>query len=152
MNTNKSHYGGCGCGCVRYETIGNPTRAGICHCRYCQTRTGSAFGISVYFEKNRVKILNGELKRYNFKNSSGRSFENRFCKKCGTTVFWTVELRQGLIGIAGGTFDPPTFWFDTEFEVFCRTKAPFVETNINDKHETTDYYKPLIIESDALSG
>ena len=80
----EKHSGGCGCGSVRYETIGNPTRAGICHCRYCQTRTGSAFGISVYFEESQVTILRGELTEYSFTNSSGRYFRNRFCKKCGT--------------------------------------------------------------------
>ena len=152
MKKNKKHYGGCGCGFFRYETIGNPTRAGICHCRYCQTRTGSAFGISVYFEENQVSVLNGELTEYEFKNSSGRKFKNRFCRTCGTTVFWEVEIRKGLIGIAGGTFDPPTFWFEAGFEVFCRSKAPFIETNIADKKETTDYYEPIIADNEALTG
>ena len=102
---NEKHSGGCGCGAVRYETTGDPVRAGICHCRYCQTRTGSAFGISVYFEENQINLINGELTEYNFTNSSGRSFKNKFCKTCGTTVLWEVELRKGLIGVGGGTFD-----------------------------------------------
>ena len=149
---NEKHSGGCGCGGVRYETTGNPVRAGICHCRYCQTRTGSAFGISVYFEENQISLINGKLTEYNFKNSSGRSFKNKFCKICGTTVFWEVELRKGLIGVGGGTFDPPTFWYEAGFEVFCRSKAPFVETRISEKHETTEYYKPIAPDNTSLTG
>ena len=149
---NKKHNGGCGCGKVRYETTGHPVRAGICHCRYCQTRTGSAFGISVYFEENQVNIIKGDLTEYNFNNSSGRNFKNKFCKTCGTTVLWQVEIRKGLLGIAGGTFDPPTFWFKASFEVFCRSKAPFIETNILEKHETTEYYEPIEADNHALTG
>jgi len=63
-----------------------------------------------------------------------------------------VEVRKGLIGIAGGTFDPPTFWFEAGFEVFCRSKAPFFETTIAEKKETTDYYKPIIPDNGALTG
>ena len=38
------HDGGCACGDVRYSTTSEVRRAVVCHCRYCQTRTGSAFG------------------------------------------------------------------------------------------------------------
>ena len=44
------NHGGCACGSVRYKTIGKEEHAGVCHCRYCQLRTGSAFGISVFFK------------------------------------------------------------------------------------------------------
>ena len=83
---NEKHNGGCGCGKVRYETTGHPVRAGICHCRYCQTRTGSAFGISVYFEESQVNIIKGDLTEYNFNNSSGRNFK-KYCKERGP-IFW----------------------------------------------------------------
>ena len=58
MSSTEIHEGGCSCGTVRYQTIGQPARTGVCHCRYCQTRTGPAFGISVYFlKKTLLKIL-----------------------------------------------------------------------------------------------
>lgn len=55
------HEGGCACGEVRYSKTSEVRRAVVCHCRYCQTRTGSAFGISVYFDKADVKVHTGEL-------------------------------------------------------------------------------------------
>ena len=76
-----SHTGGCWCGLVRYESYGEPTYAGICHCRYCQLRTGSAFGVSIYFADELLKIIKGEqhLKSYKMKNNSDRDFEIRLC-------------------------------------------------------------------------
>ena len=56
MSEKELHSGGCNCGAVRYETHGNPTRAAVCHCRYRQTRTGSAFGMNVYFEDSQIQI------------------------------------------------------------------------------------------------
>ena len=38
--------GRCACGAVRYETTGAPRRVSVCHCKACQRRTGSAFGIA----------------------------------------------------------------------------------------------------------
>jgi len=67
MNNLEKHSGGCACGKVRYHSIGKPARTGLCHCRYCQLRTGTAFGISVYFNIDKVKIEPSELKKL-FKN------------------------------------------------------------------------------------
>ncbi|MAM61554.1 GFA family protein [Maritimibacter sp. UBA3975] len=131
------HEGGCQCGGVRYRTTGQPHRTGVCHCRFCQTRTGSAFGVSVYFDADQVEILSGDLKDYSFTTDGGRRFTTRFCKTCGTSVFWTLELFDDAIAVAGGTFDPPTFWFDVGREIFTRSKAPFVHLDVAESDETT---------------
>lgn len=148
------HTGGCQCGRVRYQTQGQPAKSGACHCRYCQTRTGSAFGLSVYFERDKVTRLSGELKEYGFTTESGRRFTTEFCTHCGTSVFWTLELSDGLIGVAGGTYDPPTFWFPMGREVFCRSKAAFVHLDVAERFETTSTYAPTgdAADEDRLSG
>ncbi|MBV7379183.1 GFA family protein [Maritimibacter dapengensis] len=147
---NEIHEGGCSCGAVRYCTRGIPQRTGVCHCRYCQTRTGSAFGISVYFDASQVDILSGDLADYSFTTESGRNFTTRFCKICGTTLFWSLDLFEGAIAIAGGTFDPPTFWYDVDREVFTRSQAPFVSLSVSHSHETTQAYAPKRPESHWL--
>ena len=76
---NEIHHGGCLCGVLRYETHGEQERAPICHCRYCQLRTGSAFGHLVYFPEDKVKLLLGGLTSYQFMSESGNQRENRFC-------------------------------------------------------------------------
>ena len=50
MSDKEIHLGGCACGENRYETSGNPERARVCHCRYCQLRSGSPFGVGAWFK------------------------------------------------------------------------------------------------------
>ncbi len=146
------HEGGCLCGRVRYRTTGAPVRAGVCHCRYCQTRSGSAFGLSVYFDPKQVEHLSGDLTDYSFTSESGRAFSTRFCARCGTTVFWSLELFGDAVAVAGGTFDPPTFWYDIGREVFCRSQAPFVRIDAGESHATSASHAPDRAERPELSG
>jgi hypothetical protein len=120
------HHGGCSCGSVRYTTSGAPRRVGACSCRWCQTRTGSAFGISVYFDKQGVVFTQGVMRNYRLTSDAGRGIETEFCEICGTTVTWTLEFRPSYRGIAGGTFDPPTFWYKLERFVFARSKPDWL--------------------------
>lgn len=152
MSGSNNHQGGCQCGAVRYETIGEPEKTAICHCRYCQTRTGSAFGVSVYFPSENVRVLSGEMKDYYFETESGRSFTTHFCTNCGTNVLWNIGAFPELTGVAGGTFDPPTFWYDVKREVFTRSRAPFIHTDIDDQSDTSAAYAPVNTDSGALSG
>ena len=61
MNFDKFHRGGCSCGLVRYKTVGDPIAAFVCNCRYCQLRTGSAFGVGVYFSHNQIEKVSESL-------------------------------------------------------------------------------------------
>jgi|TARA_B100000959_G_C14771119_1_gene537542 hypothetical protein len=122
---------------------GKPDVAGICHCRYCQLRSGSAFGALAYFEKEKVSLLSGNLTTHNFKSESGNAWQTQFCPKCGTTVFLDLAVFEGKTGVDAGTFDPPTFWFDIINEVFVRSKAHFLgDINAVNHEETFFTYDP----------
>jgi hypothetical protein len=102
------HEGGCLCGAVRYRVIGNQYVAGICHCTFCQRRTGSALGIVVYFDEKDVEITRGILNTYEHRSDeSHRWLRIEFCPTCGTTVTLRIERRPSARGIAGGTLDDP---------------------------------------------
>ena len=58
------HEGGCVCGDVRYRIIGAPILATVCHCKFCQKRTGSAFSQSVVFEVEQVEFSGGPRTTY----------------------------------------------------------------------------------------
>ena len=148
------HEGGCLCGEVRYQTEGNPQRVSVCHCRYCQLRTGSALGVSVYFDSQAVRIIRGQhqLKVHTHQTESGNHIEFQFCKECGTTILWKAELFSEMSGVGGGTFDPPTFWYDIEREVFSRSKADFIHIDVEDRCDDAPYYKPVIDEHTRLNG
>ncbi len=117
MDKDIIHKGECACGAVRFEAHGEPTRTVVCHCRYCQTRTHSAFVANVYFADEKAQF-SGEMKTYVFTNSANRSFTNWFYPTYATTVAWAVELRPGWTGIAKGAFAPPTFWATPDAESF----------------------------------
>ena len=154
MDNQKIYEGGCLCGSIRYKTHGEPQYVGICHCRYCQLRTGSAFGISVYFDSDQVNLIKGEkdLKSHEYATESGGESHLRFCTNCGTTLLWSNTSRPGMTGVGGGTFDPPTFWYEVEREVFCRSKARFVDFTVSDQSDTGPVYDPIHQEEARLKG
>ena len=147
-----THEGGCLCGSVRYQVTGTPEVASICHCRYCQLRSGSAFGISVYFAQDQVQLGDGAVKTHELTTASGRAFDTRFCTECGTTVWWTIGTRPNSIGISGGTFDPPSFWYAIDREVFTRSSAAFISIKSPEQCETHSAFDPVYHDSARLIG
>lgn len=120
------HEGGCLCGAVRYRVKNAPFRTSLCHCKFCQRRTGSAFGVGVYFRKDDFELLRGALKSYEYRSDeSGRWLRMEFCPKCGTTVTWTLELFPDGRGVAGGSFDDPG-WLRIERQTWTRSRQPWL--------------------------
>jgi len=112
--------GGCACGAVRYETVGDPVRISVCHCKDCQRRSGSAFGIGCYFPRDAVMLAGGGTRKYERVSDAGRRVSLRFCENCGTTVCWEPEVLPNAIGIAGGTFDD-TDWLDPKLHIWSKS-------------------------------
>ena len=53
----------------------------------------------------------------------------------------------------GGTFDPPTFWYDLDSEVFVRSKAHFVGQIRAAKHEDSFFsHNPKVMENERFKG
>jgi hypothetical protein len=95
----------------------------------------------VYFEEKDIEFLQGKLQKYRLKSDTDRGVESSFCGACGTTVTFTMELREGWRAITGGTFDQPTFWYDLETFIFTRTKPDWVEIPDGlDCHDTAPYH------------
>ena len=148
------YLGGCLCGKARFEVEGKPSLVGICHCRYCQLRTGSAFGVSVYFPIGNVKLISGDLHNYRFETSTGNHVDFERCRNCGTTLFWetTAKRLSGLKGTAGGTYDPPTFWYSPEEQVFVRSKADFCTVDVPKSYSASVVPADRATEESRLTG
>ena len=120
----KPHTGGCQCGAIRFKTSKSPVRAMACHCSACKQRTGAPYGIGVYFKDEDIEFAfeeNSEIGTYEFhSNTSDRWIRNEFCKKCGSAVSWTLEMRPGLRAIAGGSFDDPD-WYEVNMHLWTRS-------------------------------
>ena len=108
------HEGGCVCGGVRYVVHGDPERVTLCHCTWCQRRTGAAFGIEAVFCEDRVELAADMLRTYrHVSDGSGRWLDQQFCATCGANIGFTLEAVPGIRTIAAGTFDDPS-WIDAE--------------------------------------
>jgi hypothetical protein len=95
----------CACGQASITVNALPVMHGVCHCTNCKRRTGSAFGISAYFERAAVVARTGETKVYAFHHArQDHDQERHFCVQCGTTLYWYVSVLPDKIGIAGGCF------------------------------------------------
>ncbi len=111
------HEGGCVCGAVRYVAHGDPLRVTVCHCTWCQRRTGSAFGVEAVYPEDAVALA-GAMQTYrHVSDESVRWLDQHFCARCGTNLGITLEAVPGIRTIAAGTFDDPS-WLRRESCLF----------------------------------
>lgn len=98
--------GGCLCAAVRYSVDADPLAVVACHCRSCQRQSGSAFSIVVVVPRDSLAI-EGTLKTFDDRGTSGQPVYRRFCPECGSPVLTDTPSAkaQGVIFIKGGTAD-----------------------------------------------
>lgn len=108
------HEGGCLCGAVRYEVEGAPLRVTVCHCRFCQRATGSAYMVEPVFRQADLRITRGLPKVYDLRSQgSGKLVHVHFCAACGTKLYLAFERFAEAFGVYAGTFDDPD-WFEID--------------------------------------
>lgn len=100
------HTAECSCGALTLTGAAEPDFVIACNCRACQRRTGSVFGVGAYFRKDAVAIT-GASTAFARTAESGRGLINHFCPVCGSTVYWTLEMRPDHIGVAAGCVATP---------------------------------------------
>ena len=98
----------CDCGALSLSLAGDP-HVLVCNCDSCQRRTGSAFGMSAYYDAEDVVFITGPCTEYSRKSQSSGTITFSFCPTCGTSVFWRLESRPEKIGVAVGCFNDPSF-------------------------------------------
>ncbi len=99
-----THRATCQCGSLTASFKGDPDFVIVCNCQACQKRTGSPFGTGGYFRKSQMQV-DGATSRWARKADTGRVIENFFCPTCGTTLYWTLEMRPDHIGVGYGLFE-----------------------------------------------
>jgi hypothetical protein len=98
----------CSCGQLRLTCRGEPAIVVMCHCLECQRRSGSAFGNAGWFARGDVAV-EGKTTAYTRSSDSGRLVTVYFCPICGSTVYWTAEVRPTLVAVSVGAFADPDF-------------------------------------------
>jgi len=98
--------GGCRCGAVRYRlaTNGLP-KVYACHCRDCQTWSGSAFSLNVMLPESAVSVSGRTHLFELMAPGSDRVSRQHGCPACLTRVHNTNSARPGRVVVRAGTLD-----------------------------------------------
>ncbi len=98
--------GGCRCGRVRYRlALERLPKVYACHCRDCQTWSGSAFSLNFFAPEDALEAT-GEPALFEKLSPDGqRLSRQRACPVCFTRVFNTNTGRPGIAVIRAGTLD-----------------------------------------------
>jgi hypothetical protein len=94
----------CGCGALRVQVEGEREAVVACSCNDCRRRSGSAFGMGVYYQRSAVTFV-GEAREYTRATDSGNTFSTFFCPTCGTSLYWWGSRDPSRIGVAPGCFE-----------------------------------------------
>jgi hypothetical protein len=98
--------GGCRCGAVRYAVaLDKLPNVYACHCRDCQTWSGSAFSLQFIVPEETLTVT-GTPHLYERPHEDGtRTSRQRGCAICLTRVYNTNTRRSGVAVIRAGTLD-----------------------------------------------
>ncbi len=130
--------GGCFCGKVRYRLTSAPMFVHCCHCRNCQSQTGSAFVLNALIETDRIEMLSGEPEPTTVESGSGHPHDIYRCPDCRTAVWSDYGRRPGLRFVRVGTLDDPAA-LSPDVHIFTRSKLPWVRLP-EDVHSYEVYY------------
>jgi hypothetical protein len=122
---NQLRQGGCQCGTVRYEVVGDPVMVGACHCSDCQRQSGSAFGMSFIVAREAFRLLSGNVKTFTRTADSGRAATCTFCPECGTQIYQEPDFLKDMVSVKPGTLDDTSFLRPT-FQVWVERKHSWV--------------------------
>ena len=97
--------GGCRCGASRYTlAVAAMPPVYCCHCRYCQTWSGSAFTQQAVVAESAI-AASGPIITFERENDSGHRSTQRVCGSCHTRLWNTNDARPGIAVVRAGTLD-----------------------------------------------
>jgi hypothetical protein len=114
--------GGCACGAIRYECSAEPIAMFNCHCRDCQSVTGSAFSPVVYLPAKAFKISKGAPRYYSTSSEMVGENTRGFCPDCGSRLFGGVT-DEGQ-GVLASSLDDPTL-FKPQMDIWTSDAQPW---------------------------
>ena len=118
--------GGCTCGEVRYRLTGPPLFVHCCHCRKCQTESGSAFALNALIEADRVETISGAAEPVMTPTESGRPQQVWRCPSCKVALWSKYGGAGDLVSfVRVGTLDDPGA-IEPDLHIYTRSKLPWV--------------------------
>lgn len=96
--------GQCRCASVTYTLDTNaPLAVYACHCRHCQTWSGSAFALHALLPTDALDV-SGPLTEYAY-DAAGQHARHWLCGVCHTRIYNTTTAAPGCVVVRAGTLD-----------------------------------------------
>ncbi|XOV77602.1 MAG: GFA family protein [Aestuariibacter sp.] len=125
--------GGCLCGAITFELYEDFKTFYHCHCKQCQTLTGSAFASNLLTRPENITWLKGQDSISEYEHLT-REFSKSFCKSCGSAVPFINKSETSLIVPAGSLDSDTTIPLEANIfvsEKVCRLSADSEVKNFN---------------------
>jgi hypothetical protein len=121
MNDDRKLYtGGCLCGALRYEAVGEPMLMGHCYCADCRKASGSGFIPFMGYASNTVRFT-GPSRPFVSKAASGGDATRNSCPVCSSLVFGGERDQSDSFTIYAGSLDDPSL-FQPKVAIFTRNR------------------------------
>ena len=119
MNSEAKRYtGGCLCGALRYEAVGEPLGSGHCYCVDCRRASGSGFVPFMGFRSDSVRFT-GEARQFHSKAANGGDAVRNRCAICMSLVFGGEIGKTDSYTLYAGSLDDPSAFHPT-FAIFAK--------------------------------
>lgn len=109
--------GGCLCGALRYEAVGEPINMGHCYCADCRKASGSGFIPFMGFQASALTIT-GPTRQTVTPSARGTDSTRNYCAVCSSLVFGGVMGESDSFTIYAGSLDDPTV-FRPQIAIFA---------------------------------
>jgi len=96
--------GGCACGAIRYEIVGEPVSMQHCQCRQCQRGSGTGHQSYVTFVGAKV-TMTGEASFWESTGDGGTVKRRGFCPVCGSPVYVTFPSMPDVLIVTPTSLD-----------------------------------------------
>jgi hypothetical protein len=116
--------GGCLCGAVRYEAVGEPTMMGCCFCKDCRKASGSGFIPFMGFRADQL-CFTGTTLQFISRSLLGTPAVRNSCPACGGLVFGGIVGEDTEHTIYAGSLDDASA-FEPTMAIFTRDRPDWV--------------------------
>jgi hypothetical protein len=106
------HRGGCLCGALRYEAIGEPLGSGHCYCADCRKASGAGFVPFMSFRASAVRFT-GESREFRSPAANGGDAVRNSCPICMSLVFGGEIGKSDWFTLYAGSLDDPAAFHPT---------------------------------------
>ncbi|HYC56561.1 MAG TPA: GFA family protein [Candidatus Binatia bacterium] len=114
--------GSCLCRAIRYRVAAPFEEVHHCHCGMCRKAHGAAFSTFAQTTRASLAIEAGDEKLVRYRSSE--HVERTFCRRCGSSLFFTFDPFPDAIWVAVGTVDGDP-GMRPQGHIFVASKAPW---------------------------